>query len=121
MQEATHDYGRGRDAHIELLYAANPLMDKIAQDIRDEFGVDTRPGAEAALAEWPHAAELTDRERTAVLSRFPASHVVDFSFEEAGELAEYLNREHERLCSLNYNGQYTEDIEFIERIVPKLI
>lgn len=98
----------------------NPLIDHIAQTLRDEYGIDTRPGAEAALAEWEHAPELTERERLAVLSRFPASQVVDFTFDQAGWLAAHLNEEHERLCALSQGGDHRDDIAMIEAIATKL-
>jgi hypothetical protein len=47
------------------------VIDEVERALRD-LGATDRESAELALLDWPHAAELTDRERTAVLSRFDA-------------------------------------------------
>lgn len=123
MEIGTHEYGQDSEGAINLLFAENPLIDEIAKAIREEFGVDTRPGAQAALAEWESKTDgrLTGRDRGAVLSRFPASQIVDLSFDEGGWLEEHLNEQHERLCALNgESGEYSQDIAFIEAIIAKL-
>lgn len=103
------------------LYTTNPLILDIVMQLRAEYGIDTRPGAEAALAEWKHADQLTNRERDAVLARFPASQVVDLTFDEGGWLEEHLNDQHERLCALNAeDGAYSHDLAMIQAIIPKL-
>jgi len=50
-------------------YAHNPVIDAVEQALR-ALGATDRESAESALPDWPHTAELTDRERAAVLSRF---------------------------------------------------
>lgn len=104
------------------LYTTNPLILDIVMAIRDEFGIDTRPGAEAALAEWKHADQLTERERQAVLARFPASQIVDLTFDEGGWLAERLHELHERYCTLSgeQGSDYRDDIAMAEAIIDKL-
>lgn len=106
--------------NIDIL-AGNPLILDIVMAIRDEYGIDTRQGAEAALAEWKYGDRLTDREREAVLARFPASQVIDLSFAEGDWLEAHLADQHERLCVLNgEGGDYTDDIAMIEKIMEKL-
>lgn len=101
----------------------NLLILDIVMAIRDEFGVDTRPGAEAALAEWKHNDQLTEQERAAVLARFPASQVIDLTFDEGGWLEQQLDQLHEKYCMLNGEGSgdyYRDDIAKCEAIIGKL-
>lgn len=58
------------EAHeLRVLFAGNPIIDLVEQALRDA-GAGNLASAEVALRLWPHTAELTDRERRAVLARF---------------------------------------------------